>query len=111
MRVDSTAKIAELELAEKVCCVCVRACVHVCVKTTDGRSLSPLQEKMREKIDLILKHNINCFINRYVCLCTYFLCVNVYVCMIVRVVSLQTHQAADIQLSRAVVCRCWRHGD
>ena len=35
---DSTAKIAELELAEK--------------------------SKMKDKVDLILKHNINCFINR-----------------------------------------------
>lgn len=38
VRVDSTAKIAELELAEK--------------------------EKMKDKVDLILKHNIGCFINR-----------------------------------------------
>ncbi|XP_072123557.1 T-complex protein 1 subunit beta [Mobula birostris] len=38
VRVDSTAKVAEVELAEK--------------------------EKMKEKVDLILKHGINCFINR-----------------------------------------------
>jgi len=38
VRVDSVAKIAELELAEK--------------------------EKMKDKVNLILKHNINCFINR-----------------------------------------------
>lgn len=38
VRVDSTAKVAELELAEK--------------------------EKMKEKVELILKHNINVFINR-----------------------------------------------
>lgn len=38
VKVDSVAKVAELELAEK--------------------------EKMREKVDLILKHNINVFINR-----------------------------------------------
>ncbi|XP_031552166.1 T-complex protein 1 subunit beta-like isoform X2 [Actinia tenebrosa] len=38
VRVDSTAKIAELELAEK--------------------------EKMKEKVEMILKHDINCFINR-----------------------------------------------
>uniref|UniRef100_A0A646QC38 T-complex protein 1 subunit beta n=1 Tax=Hemiscolopendra marginata TaxID=943146 RepID=A0A646QC38_9MYRI len=38
VRVDSTSKVAELELAEK--------------------------EKMKEKVDLILKHNINVFINR-----------------------------------------------
>lgn len=38
VRVDSTAKIAELELAEK--------------------------SKMKDKVDMILKHNINCFINR-----------------------------------------------
>lgn len=38
VRVDSIAKIAELELAEK--------------------------EKMKDKVDLILKHNINVFINR-----------------------------------------------
>ncbi|KAK3750944.1 hypothetical protein QZH41_015022 [Actinostola sp. cb2023] len=38
VRVDSTAKIAELEQAEK--------------------------EKMKEKVDMIIKHNINCFINR-----------------------------------------------
>ena len=38
VRVESTAKVAELEVAEK--------------------------EKMRDKVDLILKHNINCFINR-----------------------------------------------
>uniref|UniRef100_A0A4D5R9W8 T-complex protein 1 subunit beta n=1 Tax=Scolopendra viridis TaxID=118503 RepID=A0A4D5R9W8_SCOVI len=38
VRVDSTAKVAELELAEK--------------------------EKMKEKVDMILKHNINVFINR-----------------------------------------------
>ena len=40
VRVDSAAKIAELELAEK--------------------------SKMKDKVDLILKHNINCFINRWV---------------------------------------------
>lgn len=39
VRVDSTAKVAEIELAEK--------------------------EKMKEKVDRILKHGINCFINRY----------------------------------------------
>lgn len=38
VRVDSVAKVAELELAEK--------------------------EKMKDKINLILKHDINCFINR-----------------------------------------------
>ncbi|GCB74717.1 hypothetical protein scyTo_0003808 [Scyliorhinus torazame] len=38
VRVDSTAKVAEIELAEK--------------------------EKMKEKVDRILKHGINCFINR-----------------------------------------------
>lgn len=38
IKVDSVAKVAELELAEK--------------------------EKMKEKVDLILKHNINVFINR-----------------------------------------------
>jgi len=38
VRVESVAKIAELELAEK--------------------------EKMKDKVNLILKHNINCFINR-----------------------------------------------
>ncbi|XP_051886065.1 T-complex protein 1 subunit beta [Pristis pectinata] len=38
VRVDSTAKVAEVELAEK--------------------------EKMKEKVDQILKHGINCFINR-----------------------------------------------
>lgn len=38
VRVDSTAKVAELELAEK--------------------------EKMKEKVEMILKHNINVFINR-----------------------------------------------
>merc|ERR1712019_58658 len=38
VRVDSVAKVAELELAEK--------------------------EKMKDKVNLILKHNINCFINR-----------------------------------------------
>ena len=38
VRVDSVAKIAELELAEK--------------------------EKMKDKVNLILKHGINCFINR-----------------------------------------------
>lgn len=38
VRVDSLAKVAELELAEK--------------------------EKMKDKVDLILKHNINVFINR-----------------------------------------------
>lgn len=37
---DSTAKVAEIEQAEK--------------------------EKMKEKVDRILKHGINCFINRYV---------------------------------------------
>jgi hypothetical protein len=40
VRVDSMAKIAELELAEK--------------------------EKMRDKVNKILKHNVNVFINRYV---------------------------------------------
>lgn len=25
-----------------------------------------LQQKMKEKVDMILKHNITCFINRYV---------------------------------------------
>ena len=40
VRVDSAAKIAELELAEK--------------------------GKMKDKVDMILKHNINCFINRWV---------------------------------------------
>lgn len=39
VRVDSTAKVAEIELAEK--------------------------EKMKEKVERILKHGINCFINRY----------------------------------------------
>lgn len=38
VRVDSVAKVAELEIAEK--------------------------EKMKDKVDLILKHNINVFINR-----------------------------------------------
>merc|ERR1712165_98287 len=38
VRVDSVAKVAELELAEK--------------------------EKMKDKVNLILKHGINCFINR-----------------------------------------------
>uniref|UniRef100_A0A1A8GN77 T-complex protein 1 subunit beta n=1 Tax=Nothobranchius korthausae TaxID=1143690 RepID=A0A1A8GN77_9TELE len=38
VRVDSTAKVAEIELAEK--------------------------QKMKEKVDRILKHGINCFINR-----------------------------------------------
>lgn len=38
VRVDSVAKVAEIELAEK--------------------------EKMKEKVDKILKHGINCFINR-----------------------------------------------
>ncbi|RDD41150.1 T-complex protein 1 subunit beta [Trichoplax sp. H2] len=38
VRVDSTAKVAELEEAEKI--------------------------KMKEKVEAILKHNINCFINR-----------------------------------------------
>merc|ERR1712212_1028958 len=38
VRVDSVAKVAELELAEK--------------------------EKMKDKVNLILKHEINCFINR-----------------------------------------------
>ncbi|TWW64421.1 T-complex protein 1 subunit beta [Takifugu flavidus] len=38
VRVDSTARVAEIELAEK--------------------------EKMKEKVDRILKHGINCFINR-----------------------------------------------
>ncbi|KAM4039878.1 T-complex protein 1 subunit beta [Anomaloglossus baeobatrachus] len=38
VRVDSTAKVAEIELAEK--------------------------EKMKEKVERILKHGINCFINR-----------------------------------------------
>lgn len=38
VRVDSTAKVAELELAEK--------------------------EKMKDKVEMILKHKINCFINR-----------------------------------------------
>jgi len=38
VRVDSVAKVAELELAEK--------------------------EKMKDKVNLILKHDINCFINR-----------------------------------------------
>ena len=38
IRVDSVAKVAELELAEK--------------------------EKMKEKVDLILKHNCTVFINR-----------------------------------------------
>uniref|UniRef100_A0A8B9UEK8 T-complex protein 1 subunit beta n=1 Tax=Anas zonorhyncha TaxID=75864 RepID=A0A8B9UEK8_9AVES len=40
VRVDSTAKVAEIEQAEK--------------------------EKMKEKVERILKHGINCFINRYV---------------------------------------------
>lgn len=40
IRVDSVAKVAELELAEK--------------------------EKMKEKVELILKHNCNVFINRYI---------------------------------------------
>lgn len=39
VRVDSIAKVADIELAEK--------------------------EKMKEKVDRILKHGINCFINRY----------------------------------------------
>lgn len=39
---DSTAKVAEIEQAEK--------------------------EKMKEKVERILKHGINCFINRYVLL-------------------------------------------
>lgn len=41
VRVDSTAKVAEIEHAEK--------------------------EKMKEKVERILKHGINCFINRFVC--------------------------------------------
>lgn len=50
---DSTAKVAEIEQAEK--------------------------EKMKEKVDRILKHGINCFINRYVFIGSrgelrYFLC-------------------------------------
>lgn len=43
VRVDSTAKVAEIEQAEK--------------------------EKMKEKVERILKHGINCFINRYVFQC------------------------------------------
>lgn len=39
IRVDSTAKVAELELAEKM--------------------------KMKEKVDKIIKHGVNVFINRY----------------------------------------------
>ena len=50
---DSTAKVAEIEMAEK--------------------------EKMKEKVERILKHGINCFINRYThllhthtcCFCTH----------------------------------------
>ncbi|XP_016328317.1 T-complex protein 1 subunit beta [Sinocyclocheilus anshuiensis] len=50
VRVDSTAKVAEIETAEK--------------------------EKMKEKVERILKHGINCFINRYarvmcVCVCVW----------------------------------------
>ena len=39
VRVDSVAKVAQIEVAEK--------------------------EKMKEKVQAILKHDINCFINRY----------------------------------------------
>lgn len=39
---DATAKVAEIEQAER--------------------------EKMKEKVERILKHGINCFINRYVLL-------------------------------------------
>lgn len=43
VKVDSTAKVAEIELAEK--------------------------EKMKEKVEKILKHDINVFINRYTLHC------------------------------------------
>lgn len=47
VRVDSMAKIAELEVAEK--------------------------EKMKDKVAKILKHNSNVFINRYDCICVFHL--------------------------------------
>ncbi|KAF5928273.1 hypothetical protein HPG69_014878, partial [Diceros bicornis minor] len=50
VRVDSTAKVAEIEHAEK--------------------------EKMKEKVERILKHGINCFINRCVCACANDICNN-----------------------------------
>lgn len=48
VRVDSTAKVAEIEQAEK--------------------------EKMKEKVERILKHGINCFINRSVHSCANNIC-------------------------------------
>jgi hypothetical protein len=46
IRVDSVAKVAELELAEK--------------------------EKMKEKVEHIMKHNCNVFVNRLVCSIFYY---------------------------------------
>ena len=81
VRVQSTAKLAEIEKAEKVC-LCMWGCGHMTVvcqshdlylsiilvivdKTiTCNVPLKPLQEKMKDKVGLILKHDINCFINR-----------------------------------------------
>ena len=75
VRVDSTAKIAELELAEKVSkidrckpfvCFCLFVCLFVCCNIVVAvvTVACVVQEKMKDKVNLILKHNINCFINR-----------------------------------------------
>ena len=56
IRVDSTAKVAELELAEKV--------------------------KMKEKVDKILKHGVNVFINRCVSIGYYLLSSNIFSCIL-----------------------------
>ncbi|XP_006732412.1 T-complex protein 1 subunit beta [Leptonychotes weddellii] len=53
VRVDSTAKVAEIEHAEK--------------------------EKMKEKVERILKHGINCFINRSVCAFANNICNNLMI--------------------------------
>lgn len=71
VRVDSTAKVAELELAEKVRIKKRKVLEQgIYLLYLHYHSLlypHPLQEKMKDKVEMILKHNINCFINRCVC--------------------------------------------
>jgi len=80
VRVDSTAKVAEIEMAEK--------------------------EKMKEKVDRILKHGISCFINRYTHGYTHsYTTTCVYLSM-----TSSPSQTADLQLPRAAVRSGRRHG-
>lgn len=111
VRVDAVSKVAELELAEK--------------------------EKMKDKVEKILKHGCNVFINRLVKSCLWLWksqfqsnCFRKTLCFgndynnffflifsrglrllkILLVMWVFVLQTAYLQLSRTVICRCWSDG-